>query len=327
MQHIDIMEIQPDVSNPRILDFLLDNPNPDKSAVFRMLGEDEPVRAGESRLSWANLKKSIENHGGLINPIIMSKNGSEYKVVEGNTRLGIYIKLHSETKDDKWKEIPAIVHEGLDEDGVKAIRLQAHLVGFRPWTPYAKGRYLHTLNEEAKNQKSELDVDTVIRLCGGKKKDIINYIAAYQDMTEYFIPLHEKDMDIDPTRFSAFVEIQAPRRRQSLNDHGYSMHDFSKWVKERRIVKNEHVRSLKKILDNDEAKEAFLDQNSTEAIRVLDQIQGSLDGVSTVALANELIKRVRTQGFTMNAPGEIGDIGDALEELHAEISELMNVED
>jgi hypothetical protein len=73
----------------------------------------------------------------LINPIIVTpRPDGSYIVIEGNTRVAIYRELAEEGASGDWATIPAVVRSELQEKGEHAIRLQAHLVGPRPWRPY-----------------------------------------------------------------------------------------------------------------------------------------------------------------------------------------------
>ena len=315
---IDITMVHPDLDNPRIADWLMENPDPSKQEVLRMLGENEPTKSSESKTTWQSLKKSIEKFGGLINPIIVSEvKDKSYKVIEGNTRLAIYLSLYEETGDNKWKNIPTIIYNELTSEGEHSIKLQAHLVGIRPWSPFAKGKYLYELEKNG-----ELNTQEIIDICGGKKKDIINYIDAYKDMLVHFLPQHKNPQDIETNVFSAFVEIQSPKRKQALQDHGYTMDDFARWNKppHKRMIKNEHVRSLVKILNDPVAKEKFLNESSLEAKQYLDSKDNSLRDVPIHQLADEISKRIRLDNENIVDQVAKGSSDtDALHELYGEL--------
>lgn len=325
-ESLDITTIHPDLDNPRIADWLMENPNPNKHEVLIMLGENEPTKSSESKTTWHSLKKSIENFGGLINPIIVSQSKEGvYKVIEGNTRLAIFLSLYEETKDSKWKKIPAIIYKELTFNAEHSIKLQAHLVGIRPWSPFAKGKYLFELERDGK-----LNTQEIIDICGGKKKDIINYIDAYKDMLNHFIPQHEHPQDMETNVFSAFVEIQSPKRRQALQDHGFTMDDFAEWNKppHKRMIKNEHVRSLVKILNDPVAKEKFINESSLEAKSYLDSKDNTFKDVPTHQLADELSKRVRSDYEELLEQIENGSSStDALHELFGELQMIFERDD
>jgi hypothetical protein len=137
--------------------------------------------------TYSSLKASIRANKGIINPIIVtgSQDGG-YVVIEGNTRVAIYRELAEEEAPGDWVKIFAIVREEVEEKGEHAIRLQAHLVGPRPWRPYAKAKYLHDLYI---NQK--LSISEILDFCGGggRRAEIQQYIDAFKDMHDTYIPL------------------------------------------------------------------------------------------------------------------------------------------
>ena len=126
-------------------------------------------------------------------------------MIEGNTRTLIYKQLSEQGVAGDWDHIPAMVHSGLSEGEKDAIRLQAHLVGPRPWDPYSKAKYLSYLRNS-----QHLPLSEVVDFCGGKQREVLDYIDAYDDMEKYYRGALESDQDFDPTRFSAFVELQKP---------------------------------------------------------------------------------------------------------------------
>ncbi|MBT7896669.1 MAG: hypothetical protein HN564_06690, partial [Flavobacteriales bacterium] len=284
--NINIDLIDPDKNNPRIAEYILENPNPKKSTIFRMLGSAEPDRKSDST-NYNSLKNSIKANGTLINRVLLGKYDERYRVIEGNTRLAIYNELYQETKDNRWKSIPAEIDNNIDEIGEHKIRLQAHLVGVREWSPFAKGKYLYELVNENK-----MTLDEVAGICGDQRNKISLLIKAYEDFKEYYMPMAKDDMN--PQRFSAFVEIQNPRRKQLLINQKFSMDDFAQWNNPHnlKITKNEHVRKLDQILSNPEAKSIFLKIDSEEAIKFLMQENPDLTKYSLVELADEVNLRV-----------------------------------
>src|SRR5262245_18784823 len=104
---------------------------------------EDDERGGST--TYQSLKASIRAYGTLIIPIIVSlQPAGSYLVIEGNTRVAIYRELDADNSPGDWKTIPAVV-QTLSEGGEHAVRLHAHLVGTRPWRPYAKAKYLHDL--------------------------------------------------------------------------------------------------------------------------------------------------------------------------------------
>jgi len=272
IRYIRLDDIELDTRNPRVAALAegFDSP-PTRTWMLMALGRfSSDSEDGSASTSYSSLKASIRAGGGIAQPIIVTPvSPDKYVVIEGNTRVAIYLELKSETQEAVWDTIPAIVRSEADEKEEHAIRLQAHLVGPRPWRPYAKAKYLHDLyNGEL------LSLTEIHNHCGGvgKKREIEEYIQAYADMREHYVPMVEDEGGIvDHTRFSAFVELQKPQIVAALTRHGYGKQDFAKWVHEARFTPLNTVRHLPRILANANARQKFLSRNATEALRILEQ--------------------------------------------------------
>jgi hypothetical protein len=218
--------------------------------------------------TYSSLKASIRANKGIINPIIVTRSpDGGYVVIEGNTRVAIYRELAEEGAPGEWSNIAAIVRNEIEEKGEHAIRLQSHLVGPRPWRPYAKAKYLHDLYI---NQK--LSITEILNFCGGagRRAEIQQYIDAFKDMHDTYIPLAAASgSPPDFSLFSSFAELQ--NIKPALARSGYTLGDFAKWVHDSKLSPQNTVRQLPRILANPEAKKQFLNHNAREALKVLDQ--------------------------------------------------------
>ena len=111
----------------------------------------------------------------------------------------------------------------------------------------------------------------LIGYCGGSRADVLQSIDAYLDMEIHYRPvIGSVDGDFDPSRFSAFVELQKPGIKQAIYKAGFSEGDFSRWIDERKLVPLNSVRRLPQILDNPEARRIFLREGARGAINTLD---------------------------------------------------------
>lgn len=286
---LKIENVDLDYENPRIalmLERWGGKENITAQAVAMALGQN-----GDG--SFDVLKDSIKVNNGIIQPIIVNHIGDRYIVIEGNTRVQIYKDLKNELKDTErehiWDEIIAIVHENLGRSQVDAIRLQSHLVGPRDWDPYSKAKYLHTLY-----YSEYLSINEIISYCGGKSTEVRKMIAAYEDMTKYFVPLLDGE-DIPHKKFSAFMELQNKKILDAIQFNQFNKEDFAKWVLNDNIDKMANVRMLPDILPDKKAKEVFLKENCTEAYKLI-SVPG-LDGgllkdASYVALAKQLQQKL-----------------------------------
>jgi len=293
---LGINEIVLDLENPRIRRFLEiyeGEPSAEQIALALGFGEDKSTSSGTS---FSSLKESIRTHKGIIHPIIVNRDEmGRLVVVEGNTRLAIFREFKRKEIPGNWEEIPAIVFDTLPSSEIDAIRLQAHLVGPREWDPYSKAKYLHHLSEH-----EEMPFSRLVEYCGGRRADVERFIAAFEDMEEFYRPIVEAEgADFDVNRFSGFVELQKQSVKQSLGLAGFSLSDFARWIHDRHFDRLEHVRSLPRILKHREAKKIFLKQGSREALKALDtkDTTAQLKDATMEALCNELRQRLAVLPF------------------------------
>ena len=287
---------------------VLDTSNPRVARFIEMYGgeitDDQMSLAlgaasyehGDSSTTFQSLRAAIRTHQGLIHPILVNREtDSRLVVIEGNTRALIYRQFKNDDDSGKWDEIPAIVYDRLDQESIDAIRLQAHLVGPRQWDPYSKAKYLDYLSNS-----EHLTTDQIIDFCGGQRSEVHRFIDAYNDMENYYRPLLASDDQFDPTRFSAFVEMQAPRVQEALLTSGYTKTDFAGWVNDQTLYPLDRVRRLPAILANPEARSVFLTDGAREAEKVLNSPSTveALDNATLTQLAEALSERVEKMSYT-----------------------------
>lgn len=289
---LPIDQLEFDLNNPRIARFLEmyeGRPTADQIKLALGVGTGQESEGGPTPLA---LKQSIRTNHGIIHPIIVNRGqDGQLVVVEGNTRVLIYKELRQEHVPGDWDTIPSMVYECLSEQVIDAIRLQAHLVGVRQWDPYSKGKYLnHLYNSE------HLTLEQIVDFCGGNKREVLKLINGFNDMERYYVPLFESDHDreFDPTRFSAFSELQESRVQDALLRAGYTKADFATWVHEVKFHPTNTVRLLPQILQNTRAREVFLQDGAAKAQRYLDAPtpQAQLRDATLEQLARELCRRI-----------------------------------
>ena len=290
-QLVPIDSIRLDESNPRIAYFLAHLPIPHTAEqIFLALGAGADDEGG-GMPSFNRLKNSIQTNRGIVNPVILRQvSAGDFVCIEGNTRVALYREFRDKAIEGPWESIPAVVHPVLSEDDVHAIRLQAHLVGPRPWTPYAKAKYLTYLRNE-----EHFEFARLVDFCGGNPKSIQEALDAYADMEAHYKPHLESDEDFDITRFSGFVELQKAGVKEAIQFAGFTTDDFGKWIIEGKIEKLAHVRWLPKVLRNKRATATFIKSGIEDAIgdtEAPDQTK-ALQDVSLPALARALTESLR----------------------------------
>jgi hypothetical protein len=294
IQNIPVAQIVLDERNPRIAHVVADITGATPQEWIPMaLGQHAPEdQESGSASTYSSLKASIRAFRRLIVPIIVTPNpDGTYVVIEGNTRVAIFRELAEEGSPGDWSVIPAIVQTDLQEAGEHAIRLQAHLVGPRPWRPYAKAKYLHDLYI---NQK--MSINEILDYCGGtaRRREIEEYIAAYKDMNEHYLPIvHAAGAQPDYSLFSSFKELQ--NIKAALVRTGHSEAEFAQWVHDGRMAPQNMVRQLPRILAHPEARKQFFAHNAREAAKVLDQpgMNAMLGSASLDQIAVALAVKVR----------------------------------
>ena len=287
-----VNEIVLDKSNPRIalwLAMYVGDPTPEQ--IHQALGAGVDDKEGQGGTKYSTLKTSIQTNGGIIQPVLLNVLPDGKKIcIEGNTRVCLYKWFRDQKVKGAWDKIPAIVYTNLDEEEIDAIRLQAHLVGPRQWDPYSKAKYLTILRN-----KEKLPFSKLVDYCGGSQKSLIESIDAYADMEAFYRPLCESEGDtFDPRRFSGFVELQKNNVKTALNQAGFEISDFAKWIFDKKIDPLNTVRALPKILKSKKAQQIFLKKGATEAIKVLDrpELSKALQEATLAELAQALSEAI-----------------------------------
>jgi len=291
---IKIDDIDLDFENPRIARVLEFHDPGDITAeqISLALGTDG---SDSSHTTFTSLKESIKTNGGVIHPIIVNQVGDRYIVIEGNTRVQIYKEFKAKKIPGQWDEIMAVVHINLPEKEAHAIRLQSHLVGPREWDAYSKAKYLFTLYQQEK-----LPFSQIVDFCGGDRAKTRKYIDAYQLMEDHYRPQLDSDDEFDPEKFSAFVEYQNGKVHQSISNHGYSADDFANWIITEKIPQLQKIRQLPAVLNNPQAKAAFVAGNIDDAIRIIEAINpigATLKDAPIDQLAQEISRRIREMPY------------------------------
>ena len=288
LQRVRVELIELDRSNPRIQKFLEFYKDPTPDQMYLALGSaSDDLEA--SSASFEKLRNSILTNGGIIQPIIVNRlPDGRLRCIEGNTRVALYKEFAAKGAKGNWEEIPALVYDDMDQPRIDAIRLQVHMVGTRPWGPYAKAKYLHSLRTH-----DLLPFSAIIDFCGGKQKEIQTSINAFEDMETYYRPL-VGDENFDMRMFSGFVELQDRKIKETLLEAKFSIGDFASWVHEEKFRPLQLIRSLPSILKNTKARELFLKHNAKKALDVLTPTENSdaLKDATVLQLVSELKHRL-----------------------------------
>jgi hypothetical protein len=285
LENLAVNEIELDRGNPRIQLFLEMYAAPTPKQIYLALGSG----GRDTGETFDRLRSSILSSGGVVQPIIVNRINGRLVCIEGNTRVAIYRSFIEDGITGNWTTIPAMVHDGLSEPSIDAVRLQVHLVGPRQWDAYSKAKYLHHLRTQQLQP-----FDRIIEFCGGNKRDIQESIAAYADMERHYRPLVDEG-SFDVTRFSGFRELQKPKIKEALFSHGFGVDNFATWIKDQKIDPLNTVRDLPAVLRNERARQVFLKRGMREALKTLDRpdLDVQIKQASLAQLARALTENVR----------------------------------
>lgn len=144
------------------------------------------------------LRLSIEQNGGLIDPLMIVKRNNDYIVLEGNSRLAAY-RLLAAKDPVKWQKVRVcILPETITEGDIFTLLGQYHLVGRKDWSVFEQAAYLY-------RQKESTNIATSIlaKNVGLTESKVNAYLRVYSFMLE-----HD---DLRPDRWSYYEEYLKSR--------------------------------------------------------------------------------------------------------------------
>ena len=321
LQLVPISDIRLDRDNPRIRKFLEmygEDPTPEQFYLALGAAGDEE---GDNSATFEKLKNSIQTNGGIIQPVILNRKKGEFVCVEGNTRVALYKKFHSEKVNGSWTHIPALVYEDMQEFQIDSIRLQVHLVGTRQWDPYSKAKYLYHLRHD-----KNLPLAMLVEYCGGREREVTESINAFSDMESYYRPVVQEG-SFDTSRFSGFVELQKPNVKQSIAETGFTLTNFAEWIRDQKLYPLHTVRMLPRILKNQKAREAFLKHDARRAAELLERpaLSKALSEANLGQLAAALTQAVYQLPWLEAEKLRKDPDGDTAQLLHETLDALRGV--
>lgn len=173
------------VENPRVYSILRANgTTPTQKEIEEKMTSMEHVK---------QLKLSIAQNGGLIDPLIVVERDGDMIVLEGNSRLAAY-RLLAEKDPLKWQKVRALIlPPHITEGDIFTLLGQYHLVGRKDWNVFEQAAYLYR-----QKQTTGLENDTLAKSVGLTTSKVNTYISVYTFMLE-----HD---DLRPDRWSYYEE-------------------------------------------------------------------------------------------------------------------------
>lgn len=249
--------------------------------------------------STKDLIHDIEENGGLLEPIIVYSD----RVIEGNTRLCAYRRLHAKTKDDRWRYIRAqVINDYISPKEIFVILSNYHIKGKKEWDTYEKAACIRKMLDQGQT------IDEVAKLVGSNKPKVENMLKAYEAMRTKFLPklaaAAETVLD-DGQALRKFSYFEAMFINKDLSkradDTPAFVDEFAGWVQEGRIPKAQDVRQLHEILGNKKARKEFESEEPGVAYEAAQDILRSVrpDKVAgfyrQVSLFTDMIKKANVE--------------------------------
>lgn len=215
-------------------ELLFYNKNPRVYSILRSNGNDPTQADIEAQMKSMEhvkqLRYSIEQNGGLIDPLIVIKMNDEYVVLEGNSRLAAY-RILADKDPIKWQKVRAnILPDTITEEEIFTLLGQYHLVGRKDWSIFEQAAYLHR-----QKQASQIETDILAKNVGLTTGKVNSLIRVYEFMYE-----HD---DLRPDRWSYYGEYLKNRGIQKYRETFATLDDvFVKQVKTGKIKQAIDVR-------------------------------------------------------------------------------------
>lgn len=210
--------------NPRVYSALrADRSTPTQEVIEEKMTSMDHVK---------QLRLSIEQNGGLIDPLMVVKRNNEYVVLEGNSRLAAY-RLLAAKDPVKWQKVRAcILPEEITDGDIFTLLGQYHLVGRKDWSIFEQAAYLHRQKEA-----TGIATDILAKNVGLTKGKVDAYLKVYSFMLE-----HD---DLRPDRWSYYEEYLKNRGINKYRETHPQMDEvFVKQVKTEQIKQAMDVRTV-----------------------------------------------------------------------------------
>jgi len=216
------------LENPRLYSLVrADGKEPTQEDIEETLSRKEHVK---------HLIKSIEDNGGLIDPVIVL--GDSNVVLEGNSRLAAY-RVLAQKDPIKWGRIKVkILPKDIPESSIFALLGEYHIIGKTDWAPYEQAGYLYR-----RHVNHKVEVHNLAGEIGLPTRTVNHLIHVYQFMIDH----KEKDVN----RWSYYDEYLKSTKIKKVREEYTELDDLIvEKIKSGEIAKAVDVRDgLKKICE------------------------------------------------------------------------------
>jgi len=257
IKDVDIYNLEYYPENPRI-NYIISRTHPEK--ITQEFIEQELLKLDSTK----ERIKDLEENKGLLDEVYVLGN----KVVEGNTRLCSFRRLHKKYPDAAhWKFIKArILQDDVTDEELFYILGTFHIKGKTEWDAYEKAAYIYKMIKVLKKNPED-----VAKQLGIHRKTVESKLRAYETMSKKYLINSDNVEIVNGTRdelkkysyFEAFFLQKDLVNR--VNEAPAFLDDFVQWVKEDKFKKAQDVRELPKILSNKKACKTFYESDIDEA--------------------------------------------------------------
>ncbi len=183
--------------NPRIYSIInSDGEAPSQERIEEILTTMDHVK---------QLRVSIEQNGGIIDPLIVLCQKGRYIVLEGNSRLAAY-RILARKEPTKWKDVKcSVLSEKISDDDIFTLLGQYHLIGRKDWSKFEQAAYLFR-----KKNSSKLDNDILAKSVGLTTGTVEQYLRVYTFMRD--------NDDLRPDKWSYYDEFLKNRGIKKYRD-------------------------------------------------------------------------------------------------------------
>lgn len=155
--------------------------------IYKKLLEEPSVK---------NLEPEIKRHGGLLEAILVRLDTME--VIEGNSRLAVYRKLHEKHPGEDWELIQCDMVSKLTDEQQFAFLNQIHVKGKTQWSAYEKANLAYVRKERG------WEVERIAELFGETETTIRKGIEV--------IDLMKSNGDNDQSHFSYYEVVTTAKK-------------------------------------------------------------------------------------------------------------------
>ena len=282
-----VFDVRIDELNQADLKFYVDNPRvysvlrsqtetPSQQEIEELMTNMEHVK---------QLKLSIEENGGLIDPLIVRD--GDFVVLEGNSRLAAY-RLLCRVDPVRWGKVKCtILPADIDDSAIFTLLGQYHIVGRKDWSPFEQAGYLYR-----RKQDTRYPVEAMAKELGITAGVAQNYIKVYEFMLE--------NNELAPEKWSYWEEYLKNRAVKKARETDKELDKVVvEAVRSGQITQAMEMRKLGEFLSS-QSKSA---KKAVERIKKKEiTVSDAYDVLQDSGQINDLIKKLERFRELINAP-------------------------